>query len=99
MYNTFYETREPGLSLNRSNRTIENHKITFNNCLKRIFIRLQVFFSHHNPKLLDREFPDNVVHKSDVGSFSEQSVYFKDKTEQSLDAIIYCTGKNAVNVN
>lgn len=59
---------------------------------------MQVYFSHHKPKLLEKEFPDNVIHKPDVESFSEQLVYFKDKTVQTLDSIIYCTGVNVVNI-
>lgn len=54
---------------------------------------LQVYFSHHKPELIEKEFPKNVVHTSDVEFFSEKSVYFKDNTKHTFDAIIYCTGK------
>ncbi|XP_015363477.1 PREDICTED: senecionine N-oxygenase-like [Diuraphis noxia] len=52
----------------------------------------QVYFSHHKPELIEKEFPKNVIHKPDVELFSKKSVCFKDKTKQTLDAIIYCTG-------
>lgn len=57
-----------------------------------MFIRLQVYFSHSDPKLIEKEFPSNVVHKPAVDYFTEKMVYFKDKTANSLDAVIYCTG-------
>lgn len=56
------------------------------------FYCVQVYFSHHKPKLLEKEFPSNVIHKPDVEFFSQTSVCFKDETVQTLDAIIYCTG-------
>lgn len=55
--------------------------------------RLQVYFSHHKPELIEKEFPKNVVHLPDVELFSKKTVCFKDKTKQTLDAVIYCTGK------
>lgn len=57
-----------------------------------MFIRLQVYFSHNKPELLEKGFPNNVVHKPAVEYFTEKMVYFKDKTAVALDAIIYCTG-------
>jgi len=59
----------------------------------KIIFRLQVYFSHHKPELIEKEFPKNVIHKPDVELFSKKIVYFKDKTKQTLDAVIYCTGK------
>ncbi|XP_025408400.1 senecionine N-oxygenase-like isoform X2 [Sipha flava] len=52
----------------------------------------QVYFSHNNPKLLDKEFPDNIAHKPAIEYFTEKTVCFIDKTSVALDAIIYCTG-------
>lgn len=63
----------------------------------KIIFHLQVFFSHHKPELIEKDFPKNVIHKPDVEHFSKKSVSFKDKTKQTLDAIIYCTGKIGFN--
>jgi len=54
---------------------------------------LQVYFSHHKPELIEKDFPKNVTHLPDVELFSKKSICFKDKTDKILDAVIYCTGK------
>ncbi|VVC24997.1 Hypothetical protein CINCED_3A002012 [Cinara cedri] len=54
----------------------------------------QVYLSHHRPKLLEIKFLNNIVHKPDVEYFSGKSVFFKDQTVQTVDAIIHCTGFN-----
>ncbi|XP_025208896.1 senecionine N-oxygenase-like isoform X2 [Melanaphis sacchari] len=61
-------------------------------CLDVSKVANQVYFSHHKPELIEKEFSKNVIHFPDVELFSKKSVYFKDKTKQTLDAVIYCTG-------
>ncbi|XP_075218043.1 senecionine N-oxygenase-like isoform X2 [Lycorma delicatula] len=52
----------------------------------------KIFFSHHNYQLINEEFPNNVVHKSDIASLSESTVTFQDGTSETADVILYCTG-------
>ncbi|XP_050540123.1 senecionine N-oxygenase-like isoform X2 [Daktulosphaira vitifoliae] len=52
----------------------------------------QVFFSHHNEKLLNNTFSHNVIHKSDIQSINTSNINFVDNTSCTVNAIIYCTG-------
>ncbi|XP_065225542.1 uncharacterized protein LOC135849177 [Planococcus citri] len=52
----------------------------------------KVYLSHHNNKILNTVFPENLHHKPDIQEIRDGNILFKDGSEVSADTIIYCTG-------
>lgn len=53
---------------------------------------MQVFLSHHNPRLMNLKIPSNYFHKTDIKEIVEDGVIFQDGSHEQIDTIIYCTG-------
>lgn len=52
----------------------------------------RIILSHHLKDPIGTVFPDNVVQKPDIKELTKHGVIFKDDTNESVDAIFYCTG-------
>ncbi|XP_006622656.1 senecionine N-oxygenase-like [Apis dorsata] len=52
----------------------------------------RIILSHHLKDPIGTVFPDNVIQKPDVKELTKHGVLFKDDTNESVDAIFYCTG-------
>lgn len=52
----------------------------------------KVYLSHHNDKIRNIQFPNNLEQKPDIQEIHDGNVVFSDGTEEFVDAIVYCTG-------
>lgn len=53
----------------------------------------KVFLSHHNIKLINTKFPDNIIQVPDIAEIKETEIIFSNKRHENVDVIFWCTGK------
>ncbi|KAF7989325.1 hypothetical protein HCN44_007999 [Aphidius gifuensis] len=52
----------------------------------------QVFLSHHNVKLINTIFPDNIIQVPDIVEINETEIIFSNGQRENVDVICWCTG-------